>query len=73
MAVLADHYEEDWNLLWWARADGRAEILTDPGAIAGPVRLLAQRYPQYREQPPEGPVISILVSRWTGWAASGFP
>lgn len=74
VAVLADHYEEDWSLLWWARADGRGEILTGPGASAEPVRLLAQRYPQYRQQPPDGPVISILVARWSGWAASAvFP
>jgi PPOX class probable F420-dependent enzyme len=70
VAVLADHYEEDWSLLWWARADGRAEVLTEPAAMAEPIRLLAGRYAQYRQRPPDGPVISILVGRWTGWAAS---
>jgi hypothetical protein len=32
--------------------------------------LLAARYPQYREQPPSGPVICIQVTHWTGWAAA---
>ncbi|HKB31098.1 MAG TPA: TIGR03668 family PPOX class F420-dependent oxidoreductase [Streptosporangiaceae bacterium] len=70
VAVLADHYAADWALLWWVRADGRADILDDPAGMAAPLRLLAQRYPQYVDNPPAGPVISILVERWTGWAAS---
>lgn len=70
VAVLADHYEDDWGELWWVRADGRAAILDDPAAMAPALALLAARYPQYREQPPGGPVISIQVERWTGWAAA---
>jgi PPOX class probable F420-dependent enzyme len=69
VAVLADHYEDDWDSLWWVRADGRAILLDEPAAMAPALALLAERYPQYREQPPAGPVISIDVSRWTGWAA----
>ncbi len=69
VAVLADHYEDDWDGLWWVRADGRAAILDDPAAMAPALALLAGRYPQYREHPPAGPVISIHVDRWTGWAA----
>ena len=69
VAVLADHYEDDWGRLWWARADGQAAILDDPAEMAPALALLAARYPQYRDQPPGGPVISILVTRWTGWAA----
>ena len=48
VAVLADHYDEDWSRLWWARADGRAAILDAAGDMAGPIALLAERYPQYR-------------------------
>lgn len=69
VAVLADHYEDDWDGLWWVRADGQAAILDDPAAMAPALALLASRYPQYREHPPGGPVISILVDRWTGWTA----
>ena len=71
VAMLADHYEQDWAGLWWVRADGMASVLDRPADMAGPLRLLAARYPQYRASAPAGPVISIRVSRWSGWAASG--
>lgn len=71
VALLADHYEADWAELWWARADGTASLLGGPGDMAGPLRLLADRYPQYRASPPAGPVICVQVTRWTGWAAGG--
>lgn len=73
VAVLADHYETDWDRLWWARADGLASILADPADQARPLELLAARYPQYRANPPAGPVIAIAVERWTGWAAGDAP
>jgi PPOX class probable F420-dependent enzyme len=70
-SVLADRYEEDWTLLWWARADGIARILA-PGH--GPaIELLQERYPQYRETPPAGPVVAIDVSRWSDWTAAALP
>jgi PPOX class probable F420-dependent enzyme len=69
VAVLADHYEDDWDALWWARGDGLATILRDPADMAGPLELLAARYRQYRAQPPGGPLIRIQAERWTGWVA----
>lgn len=70
VALLADHYTEDWATLWWVRADGLASLLDRPADMAAPLRLLVARYPQYRASPPPGPVISIRVRRWTGWAAT---
>lgn len=70
VSVLADHYDEDWTLLWWVRADGLASVLADPDAMAAPIRLLTGRYPQYRSQPPGGPVIAIDVDQWAGWSAA---
>ena len=66
--LLADHYDdEDWNALWWVRAEGTARILAEaPHAID----LLMERYPQYREQRPQGPVIALDVQRISGWEAS---
>jgi PPOX class probable F420-dependent enzyme len=68
VTVLADHYDDDWERLWWVRADGRAAIIDDPQEMAGPVRLLTDRYRQYLETPPQGPVIVITVERWSGWS-----
>ncbi len=67
-SVLADAYDEDWARLWWARADGTARIL-EPGH-APAIERLRERYPQYRERPPEGPVIAIDVTRWSDWTAA---
>jgi PPOX class probable F420-dependent enzyme len=71
VSVLADHYEEDWNALWWVRADGRARVLDrdDPAAAPG-LEALAARYTPYRERPVAGPLIEISVARWSGWSAS---
>jgi PPOX class probable F420-dependent enzyme len=69
VAMLADHYDDDWNQLWWVRADGRAEIVADERQMAAPLRLLAERYWQYRQAPPAGPVLAVTVERWSGWAA----
>ena len=71
VSLLADHYDDDWSMLWWVRADGQAAILAGPAEMAGPIGLLTERYPQYAAEPPAGPVISITVGRWSGWAAGG--
>ncbi len=55
VAVLADHYSGDWDALWWARADGLAAILRHPADMAGPLDLLAARYPQYQANAPRRP------------------
>ena len=72
VAVLADHYEDDWDALWWARADGVARVVepgAEPGLRTEAVRALAARYAQYRERPPAGALVVIAVERWSGWAA----
>jgi PPOX class probable F420-dependent enzyme len=71
VSVLADHYEDDWSKLWWARADGMARIV-QPGAREHEraISSLAARYPQYVEESPSDSVIVISVSRWSGWRAA---
>ncbi|HEY7592636.1 MAG TPA: TIGR03668 family PPOX class F420-dependent oxidoreductase [Actinophytocola sp.] len=66
VSLLADHYDEAWDRLWWVRADGRARV-----AQTGPVDLLVAKYPQYAARPPAGPVIVVEIDRWRGWAAAG--
>jgi PPOX class probable F420-dependent enzyme len=69
VAVLADHYEEDWTRLWWVRADGTARIATGAEAEVA-LGLLASRYPQYAADRPPGPVLAVDVRTWTGWSAT---
>jgi PPOX class probable F420-dependent enzyme len=76
VCVLADHYEERWEALWWVRADGVARILDGSGDAAEreeALDLLVAKYPPYRLRRPDGAVISVAVERWTGWAWTGPP
>lgn len=68
VAVLVQHYEHDWRHLWWVRVDGTARVLEDGDRSTRAVELLIDRYPQYRDRPPEGPVVEVAVGRITGWA-----
>ena len=71
VAVLADHYENDWNKLWWVRADGTARVVTDSAEAERATDLLASRYSQYRDARPPGPVVAIHIDRLTGWSGEG--
>lgn len=69
VSVLVDHYDDDdWTTLWWARADGVARVVATRREAERVIALLAERYPQYRDQPPPGPVVAITVERWSGWS-----
>jgi PPOX class probable F420-dependent enzyme len=70
VAVLADHYEDDWDRLWWVRADGSAALLHSGANYEEALDRLAERYSQYRSRRPPGPVIEVTVDRWTGWQAT---
>jgi PPOX class probable F420-dependent enzyme len=68
VAVLIDHYDEDWTRLWWVRVDGHARVLRS-GRSDRAVDLLVDRYAQYRQARPSGPVVEISVDRMSGWSA----
>jgi PPOX class probable F420-dependent enzyme len=70
VALLADFYDENWDLLWWARVDGWASVVEDKRALQDPIDVLADRYEQYRRIRPVGPLIVIRVDRCTGWSGS---
>lgn len=70
--VLVDHYEEDWSRLWWARIRGPARVLAPGGAEEARARaLLVAKYPQYRREPPDGPVLAVTLAEWRTWSAAG--
>ena len=70
VALLADHYAENWDALWWVRVDGSASIVEHGQVAQHPIDMLATRYEQYRQTRPGGPVIVIQADRWTGWSAA---
>jgi PPOX class probable F420-dependent enzyme len=68
VSVLVDHYEEDWDRLWWVRADGSGRLLTDPNDLEA-AAAVAQLRARYRQQRAIGTVLAVDVERWSGWAA----
>ena len=68
VALVADHYEEDWRRLGWVMLRGRAEILHDGEEHDRAQALLRTRYSQYREMSLAAlPVIAIRVARVASW------
>jgi PPOX class probable F420-dependent enzyme len=68
-ALTVDHYEDDWSELRWVQLVGEITVLDGPpaGEVLG---ALADRYPQYRADPPPGPVLRLAVMRALWWRAS---
>ncbi len=69
VTVLVDHYEDDWSRLWWVRLRGRARVLDAGQEAERALRLLTEKYEQYRLERPGLPVLAIDVRDWRGWAA----
>jgi len=74
VSLLVDRWDEDWSALAWLRLDGLATVvepasdLTDTGRHRDAVRLLRERYEQYRTQALETrPVLRIVVTRAVSW------
>jgi PPOX class probable F420-dependent enzyme len=69
VTVLVDRYDDDWSRLWWVRLRGKARVL-DSGAEADEaLRLLTEKYEQYRREPPGLPVLAVDVVEWRWWSA----
>ena len=73
VTLLVDHYEEDWDQLWWVRLRGRARVESSGPALDRGLSLLADKYPQYRRRPPPGPVVVVELDEVRAWSASGPP
>jgi PPOX class probable F420-dependent enzyme len=69
-ALTVDVYDDDWSALAWVQVLGRVEVLQ---AGSGPAALeaLGAKYPQYRDDPPRGPLLRLAPERALWWRASG--
>ncbi len=68
--LVVDHYDEDWEALWWVRAAGTARIVVDPDERDRALALLREKYGQYRTALPDGPVVAVDLVRVSGWESS---
>ncbi len=65
VALLIDHYAEDWQALWWVRVEGMAQAV---GGDAVGERALKLKYPQYAAVPISS-LIRLNIERTLGWRA----
>ncbi len=70
VTVLVDHYDDDWSRLWWIRLRGRARVLEAGDERERALTLLVEKYPQYRDEPPDGPVLAVDVTEVREWSAT---
>jgi hypothetical protein len=63
--------DQDWSRLWWVRVDGTARIVDDEQERADQIDRLCEKYVQYRENPPAGPITWVNIETVTGWAYQG--
>lgn len=68
VSLLADHYDENWERLWWVRADGTATVERSGEQHTLHWQQLRDKYEQYADQVLGGPVIVVEVETWAGWA-----
>ena len=67
--LLVEHWDrDDWSQLWWVRAELRLQG-DAAGRAAALAARLAERYPQYRDQPFDR-VLLLRIVGVTGWAAA---
>jgi PPOX class probable F420-dependent enzyme len=66
ISLLVDGYDEDWDRLWWFRIDGTARIVADSDEA---IDALQEKYDQYKEIRPSGPVVLITADHVASWSA----
>ena len=72
VALLLDHYDDDWERLWWLRVDGRATLVA-AGSHPEALDALRAKYPQYARVPlvsGEPRLLRIEIARVSSWRAS---
>lgn len=68
VALVVDHYHEDWAKLGWVLLRGHAEILDEGAEHDDAQARLRVRYPQYRPMRlGDLPVIAVRVERVARW------
>jgi PPOX class probable F420-dependent enzyme len=64
--LLVDHYEPDWERLWWVRVHATASRVDDPAPWLAP---LSARYAQYDHPDAVRAVLMLTPTVVSGWSA----
>jgi len=70
VAVVIDHYEEDWAQLGYVLIRGHARVVDDPEEYILALRHLREKYLQYRGMvltPEKNPIVKIDPDRVHAW------
>jgi PPOX class probable F420-dependent enzyme len=71
VSLLADEYNDaDWTRLWWVRVDGTAHVVEKEPTRTQLAARLIEKYEQYRQTPPTGPVIQVRIEAVQSWTYS---
>src|SRR5579864_45401 len=63
LALVVDHYEEDWTKLAWVMIKGTGKLVESGEAYTRGIRLLEKKYSQYERLPlKDRPLIVIMPS-----------
>lgn len=69
-ALTVDRYDDDWSRLAWVQVLGVTAVVGMEDQAAA-LAALEARYPQYRERPPDGPLLRLTPERVVFWSAAG--
>ena len=69
VALLVDHYDEDWARLWYVLLRGEAELVSSPVERKRAIQLLRVKYQQYGPDmlPDDALVLRITPHHVTAW------
>jgi PPOX class probable F420-dependent enzyme len=65
-ALVVDRYSDDWSELAWVELRGQVSV--EP--LGPALEALTEKYPQYVDSPPPGPLLRLSVERLTSWRAA---
>ena len=65
--LLVDRYDDDWSRLAWVELRGRVSV----ESLGPALDALADKYPQYVDEPPQGPLLRLAPERFASWRAAG--
>ncbi len=72
VSLVVDHYEEDWQSLWYVLVQGEALLLENGREQQTAIGLLREKYQQYLDMDiDQNPVIRITPNQVVSWRGDG--